>query len=388
MTNALERSDRAGRAQRRRVAGGVRVWDPFVRLFHWSLAAAIAVALYTGLVADARSTPLHIWAGVIAAVLVALRVMWGVWGSTHARFADFVAGPRELAQHVRELATGRAPRHRGHNPLGGAMILALFAVISLIALSGVVVLGGTLKAGPLASLVPFSIGWPLQGVHKLLAVLLLAMIVLHVAGAVFESLRTRENLVRAMIDGKKQRRKGDHESPVRAARPVLVAGLGTAMVLGGATIVDALSRQPVAGVPSAPLDPAYASECADCHRPFHPSLLPAASWRAIMGDLSDHFGEDASLDPDTTAQLTGYLVANSAEHWDTKPANLFRRLDPKSPLRITATPFWIRTHAAISKAVFRSAAVGSAGECGACHRDAASGRFLPGAISIPMETTQ
>ena len=102
---------------------------------------------------------------------------------------------------------------------------------------------------------------------------------------------------------------------------------------------------------------------------------------------SEHFGENAELDPDETRKIRDYLVANSAEAYDTKAANRFRRPDPSDPLRITATPFWQRTHGSIPDQVFAAKAVASRGNCSACHEDAAAGLFNPSSIHIPEEAS-
>ena len=98
-------------------------------------------------------------------------------------------------------------------------------------------------------------------------------------------------------------------------------------------------------------------------------------------------GEDASLEEATTASLARYLEANAAETFDTKAANRFRRVDPATPLAITATPFWQRTHDDLPDALFERRPIGSAGNCDACHRDAAAGTFHPFAIAIPAPET-
>jgi hypothetical protein len=122
--------------------------------------------------------------------------------------------------------------------------------------------------------------------------------------------------------------------------------------------------------------------------PYHPSLLPADAWRALLAGLDDHFGEDASLPGETVAALEAYVTSNAAENYDTLPANMFRRTGADAPFQITATPFWKRTHAEIDDTVFRSPPVGARGNCAACHRDAATGMFDPRRISIPKETSR
>jgi cytochrome b len=321
------------------------------------------------------------------AALVVARIVWGFWGSTYARFSSFVTRPGKAFSHLRGALAGTEARHLGHNPAGGWMILALLLSALALALTGAVALGGMLKIGPFAALATFANGRDARELHELLAWALLALIGLHVAGAIGESLRTRDNLVRAMVTGAKNARPGDHEVPFVRSRPVLAIVAGLVLIGGGAVAVDRLAARPAPGVPAAPLDAAYAAECGDCHMPYHPSLLPAESWHALFAGLDDHFGENASLPAETVATLEAYVTANAAGNFDTLPANVFRRVSPDAPYQITATPFWKRRHAEIDDAVFRSPAVGARGNCAACHRDAATGIFDPRRISIPKETS-
>lgn len=367
-------------------ADHVAVWDPFIRVFHWSLVVAVAIAALTGFVAGAPWIDLHVWAGTAMAALIAARLVWGFLGGTYARFSSFVPRPVAVMAHVRAMLGGSGERHLGHNPLGALMILALIAAGLGLALTGVAAYGGVLKSGPVAFAFSYATGRGFLEIHELLAWGLLGLVAAHVAGAMFESLRSRENLVRAMVTGRKQARSGDHEPPARRAMP-LAATLAVAVVVGGGGFgLSALAKREIPGVPTAALDPVYASECAACHVAYHPSLLPRNSWVALIDGLGDHFGEDASLDAATTAHLRGYVMANAAQAWDTKPANRFARVDPAAPFTITATPSWKRIHREIPDTLFASKAVIARSNCNACHRDAQSGRFYPGNIAIPKET--
>ncbi|BAL25765.1 diheme cytochrome c [Azoarcus sp. KH32C] len=131
--------------------------------------------------------------------------------------------------------------------------------------------------------------------------------------------------------------------------------------------------------------PAYRSECGSCHTPFPPGLLSAGSWRAVMGGLDKHFGSDASLDPATAADITKFLVANAGAR-DTSGA------DGKPLLRITDTRWFQREHRdghdGITSGIFRSAAVKSPANCGACHRGAADGDFGERNIRIPLQPSR
>lgn len=365
----------------------VRVWDPFQRLFHWSLVVAVVVAAVTGFLLGSTWLTFHIWAGTAMAALVVARIVWGLFGGTYARFSSFVTGPRRVFAHLRGAFTGTEGRHLGHNPAGAWMILALLVSALALALTGAVALGGMLKIGPFASLATFADGRDARELHELLAWALLALVGLHVAGAIGEGLRTRDNLVRAMVTGTKRVRPGDHEASFARSRPFLAIVAGLALIGGGAVTVDRLAARPAPGVPAAPLDAAYAAECGDCHMPYHPSLLPADSWHALFAGLDSHFGENASLPAETVATLEAYVTANAAGNFDTLPANVFRRVSADAPYQITATPFWKWRHAEIDDAVFRTPAVGARSNCAACHRDAATGLFDPRRISIPKETS-
>lgn len=178
----------------------VRVWDPFVRVFHWGLAAAF----FTAWITEDDFLDLHTLAGYTALALVLVRIPWGFIGSRHARFGDFVRPPREAFAYALDSLRGKARRYIGHNPAGGLMILALLALIPLTALSGMAVLGAEEGAGPLAWLMAGSPHWLedfVEETHEFLANTTLFLVLIHVAGVLVEGVLHRENLVRAMVTG-------------------------------------------------------------------------------------------------------------------------------------------------------------------------------------------
>jgi len=169
----------------------VKVWDAFVRLFHWALVASFTVAFLSGEERDLRM--LHYWAGYAAAALVALRILWGVIGTHYARFSQFVHGPKIVLNYLKSVVTGREARYLGHNPAGGVMIVLLLLAITGLSLTG-----------HLLTTDAFWGSTTMEEIHEALAKGILALVVLHVSGVIVESLRHRENLVRAMITGKKK----------------------------------------------------------------------------------------------------------------------------------------------------------------------------------------
>jgi len=170
-------------------AAGMPVWDPLVRILHWTLAPAVLVGYATG----DDGGKWHEALGYLALAAAASRILWGLVGGPHARFADFVPRLSRLAAYVRALASGREPRYVGHNPLGGAWIVLMLVLV--------LATGGT--GWGLSLLGENEFEW-LEHLHEGLAAALLAAAAVHVAGVAWESFRHGENLVRSMFDGRKR----------------------------------------------------------------------------------------------------------------------------------------------------------------------------------------
>lgn len=188
----------------------VRVWDPFVRVSHWSLAGAVLIAWATD-----EPLWLHNWLGYLAAILVVLRVIWGFIGSEQARFVSFVRGPRLVFDYLAGLIRFSSPRYLGHSPAGGAMIVALLIMIAATTGTGMAELAVERGQGPLAGIiakverpprVPGQRRPPLfiKQVHETVANITLILVVLHILGVAAASIAHRENLVWAMITGRKR----------------------------------------------------------------------------------------------------------------------------------------------------------------------------------------
>ena len=184
----------------------IRVWDPLVRLFHWSLVAGFITAYLS----QEDYLALHTWAGYLIAGLVVWRIVWGIIGTDTARFVSFVRSPGVVWQYLKDSLNQRASRYLGHNPAGGLMIVLLLICLGLTTLSGMAVYGLGDHAGPLALLYKIAAKtgfvWQerLEDIHEFLAHFTLFLIATHVAGVVVDSVFHRENLVRAMIDGRKR----------------------------------------------------------------------------------------------------------------------------------------------------------------------------------------
>lgn len=179
--------------------GKVLVWDVWVRVFHWSFAVLIAMAWLTHRW-EGAARGWHQWLGYGAVTLVGLRIVWGLVGSRYARFSEFVPGPKRLAGYVGDMLSGRERRFIGHNPAGALMVLLLMGLSIGLAVTGFVMThrGMTL----------FGLGRrPVHEMHDIFGNLYIIAVPVHVLGVIFESIKHRENLVAAMITGRK--RSGD-----------------------------------------------------------------------------------------------------------------------------------------------------------------------------------
>jgi cytochrome b len=181
------------------------VWDRFVRLFHWLLVIAVATAWLS---ADKHIKQLHIITGYGIALLLAARLVWGFTGSHYARFAQFLYSPRQTVAYAKSLWRSSQPDHYlGHNPLGALMVFTLLAILLALVTSGLLILGGIEFEGPLLPLA-LRFGddffYTSRHLHEWLADAVLMLVALHVTGVVIASHQHHENLLLAMITGRKQ----------------------------------------------------------------------------------------------------------------------------------------------------------------------------------------
>ncbi len=202
------------------------VWDPIVRAGHWALVAAFAVAYLTAEEETGSPHALHVWGGYVVGAIVILRVVRGFVGPRYARFSDFVCGPITSLRYLVDMIAGRARRYVGHSPAGGAMVIALLACLAGTVATGVIAYGEGGK-GPLASEGATVVNAAnaaenaaergaaetegseggrsaIGELHGALANITLALVILHVVGVGVASVAHNENLIAAMLNGKKR----------------------------------------------------------------------------------------------------------------------------------------------------------------------------------------
>lgn len=184
MPDAAER-----RGDRQVAQSEIRVWDPLIRLCHWSLVTAVTLAW----ISHEGWGVWHEWFGYAVLAVLAVRIPWGFIGPREARFSAFLASPGATLAYAKRVLAGNEERHLGHNPLGGWMIVLL-----MVTLLGVGASGWLYTTDEY-----WGVAW-VEHLHEGLANFLLLLIALHVAGVIFTSWRHRENLVAAMFHGRKR----------------------------------------------------------------------------------------------------------------------------------------------------------------------------------------
>jgi cytochrome b len=353
-----------------------------VRVSHWLLALCVLAAWLTR---DPRLSDLHAAAGYCALILVAFRITWGFIGTRHARFADFAYSPRTALAYIADSLRG-APRHyTGHNPAGSWSVYLLLAGVLLACVTGILAIGAMFGLGPVPLAFAPAATDLLREAHEWLAWGLLAVIALHVAGAIASSALHRENLVAAMFSGRKLLHEGGGDAPARrgVAFALATVALGTAgayLWTSGWASSYAAARAQQKAVKAAPSR--WNKECGGCHLAYSPALLPVRSWERMLREQADHFGEDLSLSPNVAKALLEEARADRTSTW--AAWKLARSGGNDSPQRISELRFWRRAHERLAANAFKPPVSQGRHDCESCHLDAASGIFHPRMIQRPV----
>jgi cytochrome b len=175
---------------------GVRVWDLPTRVFHWLLATLVVFSFASAKIGGAW-TEWHFRSGYTILALLVFRLLWGCAGSHHARFANFVRGPRTIVSYLR----GRTAAGDGHDPLGGWSVTAMLVALLVQASAGLFANDAIASEGPLAKLVSATVSDRLTTVHRWGEKLLIALVVLHVCAVFFLQFVRGRRLLMPMLTG-------------------------------------------------------------------------------------------------------------------------------------------------------------------------------------------
>jgi cytochrome b len=371
----------------------INVWDIQTRIFHWSL---VIFVLSTVVTADILSffgidlvnkdswLTFHICTGVAVAILLLFRVFWGLSGPHYSRFSSLHLSLTELFSYFKSVIKNAKTNYTGHNPAASWSALGIITLGLLAVLTGVIVFGIDEGRGILRFLYVdfYTYAAQLKLLHLALSYLLLGVILGHVCGVLNETIRHKTGIIRAMFTGKK--RSEETENLFQPAAPLrLISLLWIISPLGAMLYLSSSleTKQPV----KLPIPPIYLKECGSCHMAFPPNSLPAESWKKMMTVLSDHFGDDASINDAAKKEIEDFLIKYSAEtSREESSLKLLRSINKDNPpARITDIPYWKEKHKPINQVIYKRSSVKSRINCVACHKLAEYGSFEDNDIRIP-----
>ncbi len=361
----------------------IYVWTLPTRLFHWLFVAFIVAAWISA--DEDRWLSIHVALGSALAGLLVFRLLWGLMGPKYSRFSDFSFQISALKEYLSGIFHA-SRQYIGHNPAASYSMIAMFITVGLAIVSGFLAYGIQENRGFLAFLHTgvFREMDLFKEIHEFFVNALWVLIAVHVSGVLMDRLlHSSDGTLTSIIDGHKNM-EGDNTALSLFQKVVAFIGIGGSIGI----LIYALSvpNNPLIASHTPKIDyakehPLFVNECSSCHTLYPPSLLPKQSWTKLMGSLSNHFGDDASLEPADNRSILEYLLAHSAEGSKQEMSvKMMQTLQNRDIIAITQTPFWKRTHRHIPTEVFQGDLVKSRANCKACHSDVEQGLIEDNAI--------
>jgi cytochrome b len=322
-------------------------------------------------------------------ILILFRVVWGFMGPRYSRFSQWPLSIKEAIGFILTL-TNPKKYYPGHNPAASFVMLGIILVIFLASISGVLAYGIQEGKGFFAWLngTFFKEMELFKETHELFSTLLLLLVGAHLGGIVVDYLlHKKSGTLYSIFSGYKNI---DTPSATLTVMQKFVASLFLASALLMPLYIvfsdTSFTKSYYSAIDYKKEHPLFVEECASCHILYPPYLLPKRSWKKLMANLADHFGDDASLDDKDRVDIEKYLVTHSAET-STKEAAFyisnFKRNKKTDIIAITKTPYWQKRHKFIDKKIFDSPKIKSRANCKACHKEFGSGKLDDALISMP-----
>ena len=364
----------------------VYAWSLFTRLFHLLLVVAVVV---TYLLSDIENLlEYHVAFGLFVGALFFYRLLWGFMDIRYSRFKDFEFSLGALFTYL--LHIGRAKTHYvGHNPASSWAIVMMIVLGLLSVVSGLFVYGTQEGMGIFSFLNDtfFKEMELFEELHELFANAFVLVAVVHVSGVLIDRYFYGPGTMMSMVTGYK-------ESAGESVRLTLLQRIfGLVWIISSLLLLSYLLSTPSnflmadgnRAVDYKTAHPLFYSECKSCHTLYPPYLLPKRSWSLMMDTLEEHFGDDASLEPEEVASIRDYLLQNSAES-STKEAafRISSSITDPDLLAITKTPYWKMRHHEIEKTVFEDTKVQKRSNCKACHNRIEQGLLNDKDIKLPL----
>lgn len=368
------------------------IWDLPTRLFHWMTVASVTLAWLT---TEDSAIRIHLFAGYLVALLLFFRLVWGFIGGFHSRFSNFLYSWEAVKKHLWGILKRERNSYQGHNPAGAWSIFTMLTTLVLVTISGLLTIGGEEGITATASLLTIEEGSWFYELHEGLASLLLCLILVHISGVLVESWVDHENLINAMITGHKTTSPPSAHPKKKSITDKMSVGVLLLIPVIALILTVNAQRMPFSPYPDRQLENhrhylTWSSECSGCHELLHPSLLPAQSWRTLILQQEDHFGNNLTLDQESTDELIEFLSHYAAEQATTEASTkILRSIQGQPfPIRITNSPYWAKKHHSIEARIWEQSNIGGTVNCSACHLDALTGGYEDHNVDIPPPSKQ
>jgi cytochrome b len=357
----------------------VYIWSLPIRVFHWALVLLIVGLFYTSFYPDMLTY--HVSCGAAVFVLLVFRLVWGYFGSRYAKFENFDFDLINLITHFKYF--NQNEKAAGHHAASSYMTLLLLITLFCAIVTGVLSYGIVEGRGMLAHLngVYYKDMLLFSSLHTYIVYFLLFLVVLHIGGVILHAVATKNRtVIISIITGYK---KNVHGSNIELSTfKKSIAALF--FVIAGAFYALTYRSESVDLDPYVYQNSDFMQECKRCHMLYPPYLLNSSSWVKMMDELSDHFGDDASVDEEKYISIKEYLVAHSASVSKREAGvKILQSISDNEYLSITDTPFWKEQHDDIDITVFNSDKVESKSKCTACHLDIKNGHIEDKNINLP-----
>ncbi len=360
------------------------IWSLPTRIFHWLLVFYMLMMYITS--EEESWLDLHAAFGYGIGVLVLFRIVWGFVGPQYVRFSNWPLRLAKVKEYLFSLPD-KPQSYVGHNPPASFVMLAMIAVTFFAVLTGVLTYGIQEGRGLLGFLNSsfFKEMELFEEVHEFFSTFMLLLIFAHMAGLLTDYfVHKEEKNYLSMFSGRKS---------VEAAHTVLngFQKIIAVLFLSLALITPLLALQDTSVLTKTvyekedySMHTALLDECASCHILYPPAMLPKHSWKKLMANLAEHFGDDASIDEETAKTIETFLVANSAEASSKEYAYyFFKSIEKKDIISVTETEYWKMKHKEIEKSLFESKKVRTKANCKACHPNIENALIEDHEIKVP-----
>lgn len=365
------------------------IWPLANRISHLFLIILFPVSYILGDFEELLS--IHVAFGLTFGLILLFRFIWGFLGPKYSRFSDFNFSRKELKDYLFAVFV-KTKEYIGHNPASSYAIVLIILLSFLTILSGMLTYGIQENHGVFSFLHSsfFKEMELFEEFHETFSNLLLIVILIHISGALIDKFIKKSDTIDSMFHGYKKTK-----SPLHVKTNIfqkiysfiwlfftLFAFYTLVFSENNIFIDNANSRYDYALI-----HPDFYNECSSCHIAYPPYLLPRNSWKLLMGDLENHFGDDASLDSNTAQSIYSFLNQNSAEASTHQAAHMITKSlkEKDDTIAISNTPYWKKRHSSIDENIFTSQEIKSKANCQACHMDIENGLMENHLIKLPKQ---